>query len=259
MLGYTAYLSALYCFLILLVYFRARKIDETKNALDLGLLIMIFGFLGARLFHVFYENPEHYREDWLRVFQIWYGGFVFYGGAFTAFVACWIFIRRRQLDWRFWCDFYSPIIALGYGLGRISCFIAGCCYGRACELPWSVDGRHPTQLYATAWELAVVTVLLALGLGPKRSSEKTRLPRLAPGKIFFLWLILHSLGRLMMEYFRGDFRGSLWLGQSISTWISLLLLSIGLVLFFKSTKQNSQKNIESDCDHSLICRHHVDG
>jgi len=220
MIAYTAYLSGLYCFLIVFVYLRARKINQTKDALDLGLLLMIFGFIGARLFHVFYENPEHYREDWLRVFQIWYGGFVFYGGAICAFTACVLLIHARKLDWKFWFDFYTPVVALGYGLGRFSCYMAGCCYGRTCELPWSVDGRHPTQLYALFWELCLLAVLSILSF---KKLIKT------PGKLFFFWLMGHSLGRIVMEYYREDFRGGLWWGQSISTWLSLFFLFCSLV------------------------------
>lgn len=247
MLGYTAYLSGLYCFLILVVYFRARKIGETKNALDLGLLIMVFGFLGARLFHVFYENPEHYSADGLRIFQIWYGGFVFYGGALAAFSACWLLMQRRQLSWRFWADFYAPVIALGYGLGRVSCFIAGCCYGRACDLPWAIDGRHPAQLYAVAWELTVAALLMVLATkkNDTEPSKKHSGRSLAPGKLFALWLVLHAMGRVIMEYFRGDFRGQIWWGQSISTWISLLIFSIGFVLLLHGAKHTAMSSAKS--------------
>jgi phosphatidylglycerol:prolipoprotein diacylglycerol transferase len=225
MLAYTAYLSGLYSLLVLFVYFRALKIDETKNALDLGFLIMIFGLLGARLSHVFYENPEYYAENWIRVLQIWSGGFVFYGGAISAFVACFVLVKRRHLDWKFWGDFYAPVIALGYGFGRVSCWLAGCCYGRACDLPWAIDGRHPAQLYAVGWELVVAAGLLVL----ERRNRAARSPLLKTGFVFFLWLSLHSLGRLMMEHYRGDFRGSLWLGQSISTWVSFALLVISVI------------------------------
>jgi phosphatidylglycerol---prolipoprotein diacylglyceryl transferase len=225
MLAYTAYLSGLYSLLVIFVYIRSIKAEQSKNALDLGFVIMIFGFIGARLFHVFYENPEYYQEDWWRIFHIWSGGFVFYGGAISAFVACLVLIRRRQLDWRYWGDFFAPVIALGYGFGRISCWLAGCCYGRTCDLPWAIAGRHPTQLYAVMWELTVAGLLLLL----IRKIRAGNFPRLKTGFVFFLWLFFHATGRLMMEHYRGDFRGAAWLGQSISTWVSFVLFAIALI------------------------------
>jgi phosphatidylglycerol:prolipoprotein diacylglycerol transferase len=225
MLGYLAYLSALYCFLIFYVFRRSksRKVD-TMTALDLGILIMIFGFWGARLMHVFYENPEIYSEDWKRVFYFWYGGFVFYGGALAAFFACLFLIWKKKLSFYEWADFYAPVIALGYGLGRLSCLIAGCCYGRACEAPWAIQGRHPTQAYAALWELATYGFLIF--------QERRHQPR--PGQIFGFWLCFHGVGRIMMEHYRDDFRGSFFAGQSISTWISVALLTGGVVILLSS-------------------------
>jgi phosphatidylglycerol:prolipoprotein diacylglycerol transferase len=184
---------------------------------------MVFGFIGGRLVHVVFESPEVYKEDWRRVFEFWYGGFVWYGGALLGFVGALGFILIKKIDFKQWSDFYAPILALGYGLGRVSCFIAGCCYGRTCELPWAISGRHPTQLYAVVWELMAFIVLILL---EKRKS-------LQAGMLFVVWIFMHSIGRLIMEYYREDFRGPMLVGFSISTWISLVLLSASLLWFLR--------------------------
>lgn len=231
MLSYSIYLSLLYSGLVFLVYSWARRSlnpqIQVRTALDLGSLLMIFGFIGARLFHVFYENPNYYNEDWWRVFAVWQGGFVFYGGAVLAFTAGFIFIKIKNLNWLIWADFYAPVVALGYGLGRFSCYLAGCCYGSICQLPWAIDGRHPTQLYAMTWELLSFINLLRL---------KHHTPKLASGGLFYTWLGFHALGRLMMEYFRDDFRGWFFAGLSISSWISCSLLLIAGIGWWRVSK-----------------------
>ncbi len=130
-----------------------------------------------------------------------------------------ILALKRKLVLLNWLNFYSPILALGYGLGRISCLLGGCCYGRICQLPWAIHHRHPTQLYATVWELSVFGVLTYL--------EKTR----NKNQIFFIWLILHGAGRIVMESFRNDPRGYFIFNFSLGIWISLALICTGLCSF----------------------------
>ena len=221
--SYFVSLSLLYSGLIIYTVRRALKRDRpVETVLQISLILMIVGFIGARLFHVFYEVPSFYKGHWERVLMFWYGGFVYFGGALAAFASALIFLRiKKEQIWP-WLDFFAPVISVGYGLGRISCFISGCCYGQICDLPWSVSGRHPTQLYAAFWELSVFAGLIWLERRPQKL--KTNL------SIFLIWLSLHSLGRLLMEFYRDDFRGALWLGLSISSWISLILLSLSLGL-----------------------------
>lgn len=202
---------------------------DHKFALDLGLAFMIGAMAGSRLFHVFYERPDIYLEDPLRVFQVWRGGFVYYGGFIGALVLCLALLKARKQPFLPWADLFAPVLSFGYALGRIACFMAGCCFGRECHYPWAVhfpEGveapagvpLHPTQLYASFWEWAVLALLLTL-------ERKKRLP---VGGLFFTWLIGHGAGRIVMEIFRADFRGPQALGLSISTLISLALVIAGV-------------------------------
>lgn len=200
------------------------KRSERRNlmrvtAIDLTLATLIGGFVGARLLHVFYEEPIFYRYNPAAIFQVWNGGFVFLGGVLGAWFAATIFcIFRREPFW-FWADIAMPPISLGYAIGRLACFFNGCCYGKYCQLPWAVymhgGGRHPTQLYATFWELILLFVLL-------RIEPRVRMA----GTLFCVWLVGHSLGRVIMEFFRDDDRGPMMYGLSLGTWMSL-----GLGLF----------------------------
>lgn len=215
------------CAVSLCLLWLHRRVNKSvlshRVALDLSLIIMITGFVGGRLMHVFYESFDYYREDFNRIFYFWDGGFVFYGGAFLAAFFSLIFLKIKAPSKTLqYLDLFSPVTSLAYALGRIACLFAGCCYGRYCDLPWAIAGRHPTQAYATAWELLVVLLLVKI--------ETTAFAK-TPGRVFFIWMILHGLGRMMMEYFRDDFRGPL-VFLSISSWISLAVIATGLLLLW---------------------------
>lgn len=218
---YFIYIGLLYTYLVYWVYASAHKKKlDVLIALNLSLIIMVIGFIGARLTHVLWESPEVYSEHPSTVFKFWQGGFVFYGGAIPAVLACLWYLKKQKQKLTTWLDFFAPIGALGYGLGRISCFLAGCCYGKSCDLPWAIQGRHPTPLYAVTWELSVLVYLNWRGR-----------KKLSPGQLFAEWILLHSVGRMIMESFRDDFRGDFIFGISPSTLISLILFSGTLAYF----------------------------
>lgn len=171
---------------------------DVKIILDLFLVISLSALFGARLFHVLYEEFAYYEENWLRVFEFWRGGFVFYGGLISAILFGTLFIYfKKQKDMAKVFDLCAPVISLAYAFGRFGCFFAGCCYGRFCDLPWSIPGRHPTTIYSSIWEFGVWLILYG---SEKKLSQN-------PGKLFALWLTLHSLGRFIVEFYRDDFRG----------------------------------------------------
>lgn len=220
-MSYFVYQSLLFTGLVFYTWQRtSRQGVPFRIAWNLALILMVFGFVGARAFHVVYEYPDLYAEDWSRIFRFWEGGFVFFGGFIVAFVVAVAYLVREGESILKWADFYAPILALGYSLGRIGCLIAGCCYGAYCDAPWAVGGRHPTQLYAATTELVLYLFLL-----------RTERDRPAQGLVFSIWLMGHGLGRLLMESYRVDFRGAAPAGLSISSWISLLLFCGGVALY----------------------------
>lgn len=233
---YFVFLSLLYSCLLGFVYWQAsRRHMYVEMALHICFIVMVSGLIGARLFHVLYEAPEYYAQNPLDILMIWKGGFVFYGGMITSFIVSWIYLHKKRESFGFWADFFAPIIALGYGLGRLACFLAGCCYGKACDLPWAIEGRHPTQLYAVGYEL-LVFAFLSLRKTTKFS-----------GDLFAQWIILHALGRVALEHFRDDYRGALIGGITISTWVSLVLFSIGAA-YFVSRKMTQEVSPDSAQD-----------
>lgn len=216
---------------------RAEALTQERNiGLDLCLIVMISGMIGGRLFHVIFEYPQIYINNPLRVFRFWEGGFVYYGGMITAIIFGSLFLKIKKLPFGIWFDFSAPILAMTYAIGRIGCFLAGCCYGRYCSLPWAVTFPrgvdapagmpiHPTQLYAAFGEFLILLFLLYL---EKARGTKNFFSKLVsrPGDLFLIWMMLHSLNRLFMESFRADFRGDSFFGLSISTILSLIFIVI---------------------------------
>jgi phosphatidylglycerol:prolipoprotein diacylglycerol transferase len=199
-----------------------------KNILDLSLLLMVASFIGARLMHVLYENLSYYAQDPVKIFYFWEGGFVYFGGMILALIAALFYLRNVKAPKPgLYFDAFAPVLSFAYGFGRIGCFLAGCCFGKECFLPWAVNQKHPTQLYALLWEVGAIFILL--GLEKKDPSKRMKFLN-RPGDLFVLWLALHATGRLIMEFFREDFRGDPVLGLSISSLLSLVLLIVSLSL-----------------------------
>ena len=200
-----------------LAMLRARREGiPFENIVDLFFYTVLSAFLGSRILFVLI-NLDDYRQDPLKIFKLWEGGLVFYGGLILAAMVAVLYMRRHQLPvWKL-ADLISPLIALGLFFGRIGCFLAGCCYGKETSVPWGVVFRnpeslarlnvslHPTQLYDAVNGLAI---FFFLSWKQKRKAFD--------GQIFWLFLLLYSITRFLIEMVRGDPRGFLF-GGSLST------------------------------------------
>jgi phosphatidylglycerol:prolipoprotein diacylglycerol transferase len=107
----------------------AGDVDEA-NAIVLA--AGLWGIVGAKLYYSVLYGDWRFSLDWLRSGLVWYGGFL------LAVVAILWTVRRRRMDpWRTF-DAGAPALALGYGIGRIGCFLVGDDYGMPTRLPWGV-------------------------------------------------------------------------------------------------------------------------
>lgn len=201
-----------------------------QKMFDMGPWIVVGAIIGARAFYVVtYWEEEFAGKGWAAMFWIRQGGLVFYGGFMAAALAVIVYASWKKLDlWRV-ADALAPSVALGHAFGRIGCLMTGCCYGKACELPWAVqfpeghqthpDAVHPTQIYA-----ASLNFLLYMGLAflYRRKSFD--------GQIFALYLMAYAVVRACLEIFRGDYAGQGFLtpGQRMGA----LAFAVGLVLYF---------------------------
>ncbi len=191
---------------------------------DLSLWIMGGGIIGARVAYVLANWPE-YRHAPLSILRFDQGGLVFYGGFLGGIFAVVIFARHRKRPLLEMGDFAISAVPLGHAFGRIGCFINGCCYGAPTDGPLrcSFEGvdRHPVQLYESAANVLIYMMLLRAWSRRHRS-----------GDILALYLMSYPTGRFLLEFLRGDARLR-WAGLTVAQIISLVLLIIGVALWFR--------------------------
>lgn len=171
---------------------------------DLGVWLIIAGMGGAKVFHIIFFWPdfsEGLRHDGIKSLR---EGFVFYGGFIGACVATIVYSRRQRLSlWKV-ADVMAPSVALGHAFGRLGCFFNGCCYGKACSLPWAVSFPephfthgahvHPTQIYE-----ALGNVGIFLGLTVFFRHKRW------DGQVWWLYVLCYGALRFALEFFRGDY------------------------------------------------------
>lgn len=215
---------------------------EVRKVMDISLYVVIAGFIGARLTHVFYEHPEIYLKNPLWILDFGRGGYVYYGGLITGALTGWfVFKKQKESEPLKYYDLAAPVLSLGYALGRISCLMAGCCYGPEIFNNWgmkivdrygTLHYHHPTPLYSTLIELVIFGILIFL---EKKPNLKVRLKLNFHGSLFFTWLAMHSLARFFLEFWRADYRGPEFL-FSISGWISIVLFLISSLFLSRKSK-----------------------
>ncbi len=144
------------------------------------------------------------------------GGFVYLGGFLGGSLFSLLFIISQKLPIKTFEFSITPLV-LGHALGRLGCFLAGCCFGTETNLPWSVHlhqaERHPVQIYE-----AFLLLILAWFL-EKKSKEK-----------LIHYLAGYGFIRFILEYFRGDEIRGYYSFISTSQWISLAMISIAMGL-----------------------------
>ena len=235
---YGVLLAAAYLLGLKLAMVRANKrgLDSTR-VLDLGIYIIISALIGAKIL-LLITDFRTFRADPRELLTLARSGGVFYGGLIAAVgVALW-YTGRAGLPLWTTCDVFAPGIALGHVIGRFGCFFAGCCYGRPTTEPWGIVFSdpyaatnvgtplgiplHPTQLYEAGAEFLILTLLL--------TTERRGRP--FAGRTFWLYMLLYAVSRFIIEFYRGDDRGTVGM-FSTSQFISLLLapLAIGMLVY----------------------------
>jgi len=218
-----------------LLYGEARRKNFYPNKIvDLELVILAFGIIGARLLHVL-VNFDFYGKNLLDILFVWKGGLAFYGGFILAILAAWVFILKNRMPLWKTADFIAPYMALGHAIGRIGCFLNGCCFGKPASaylpgviFPGEAIYRHPTQLYSS---FALLVIFVILKLVQNR-------PHFA-GSVFALYLLLYSTARFLIDFLRGD--NPLYaFGLTTSQLICIPVFAFSaLLLFFLPKKKSS--------------------
>jgi phosphatidylglycerol:prolipoprotein diacylglycerol transferase len=127
-----------------------RRLSRTITAnpqfvTDLALYALLPGVVGARAFYVVHHF-EQFQSRWSSVFAVWQGGLEFYGGVILAVPVIILYLRHHKLPIRRCLDILAIGLMMGLAVGRIGCFLNGCCFGKPTHLPWAV--RFPYGSFA---------------------------------------------------------------------------------------------------------------
>lgn len=185
--------------------------------------VIVAGVVGARLAFII-ANAPLFLDDPARIVRLDRGGLIFYGGLIGATAATLVLARRRAIPlWRM-ADYAISGLPLGHAIGRIGCFMNGCCYGAPSKSWWAIplEGvqRHPVALIEAIYNIVIYILLLRLYASRHRD-----------GRVFAGYLILYPAGRFSLEFLRGDarFPGMI---LNVAQEMSALLVVAGLVLWF---------------------------
>ena len=127
-----------------LAAYRARRLGlDPEMIVSLAFWLFLAGIAGARLFYIVEYWPQFQRSTWLETAQelinFTKGGLVVFGAAIGAGLALAAFVHKHRVPGLALADLISPSVMLGLALGRVGCFLNGCCFGGECELPWKVQ------------------------------------------------------------------------------------------------------------------------
>ena len=193
---------------------------DPELAWDALLWVLIFGIIGARLYHVFTPsrslleqgiNTAYYLTHPLDILMIWQGGLGMPGAIAGGLVGLWVYARRAKAPFLVLLDAATPAVALGQAIGRWGNFVNQELYGPPSDLPWAIPIRpenrlpgyesferfQPLFLYESLFNLANAVFLVWIW---RRYGS-----RLHKGDLFLIYLITYPLARFGLEFLRLDY------------------------------------------------------
>ena len=213
-----------------------KKFDDYISYLIIGIIV------GGRLGYIVFYNFNYYLNNILDIFKIWEGGMSFHGGLIGVICASIIFAKKNKQDYFLYTDVVALAAPIGIFFGRLANFVNSELYGSPTEVPWAVTfvqvdnlSRHPSQLYEAVLE-GIILFLILIYFRKKNYLE-------IPGLISALFLILYSIFRFIVEFFRvpDEQLGYLILSLSMGQIISLIFIIFGIILFYVKN-ENKQIN-----------------
>jgi prolipoprotein diacylglyceryl transferase len=218
---------------------------------NMAIIAIICGVIGSKLLFILTDLPDIIKEPSI-IIKDFGNGFVFYGAVIGGIIAAYIYVRIKK--WRFLTilDLIIPSVPLAQAFGRIGCFFAGCCYGietssfLGLEFNNSPFAPHdvqllPTQVFSSIGNFIIFGILLWFD---KKIKKRT-------GQTGAAYLILYSIARFTIEFFRGDFRGTVLKIFSTSQFICIFVFIAGIILMWKAPAVTEKKIEDTNEDVSI--------
>ena len=202
-----------------------RRGINRKLSSDIAFWSILAGILGARIFFFLY-NPQFLRDPF-ELLKIWKGGLVWYGGVLFGGITALFLAKKNKIPVSDLADACGVSLAVGLGIGRIGCTMAGCCYGIECHLPIAIVFKDPMSsapigvpLWPTQIISSIANFLIGLVLFLRFDKEK-------PGNVFLLYLFMYGTFRFLIEFIRAT--PKIVLGMfSVNQVGSIIIALIGL-------------------------------
>lgn len=222
---------------IIAIQYFSKFNELKKDDVLFAILYAVIGVgIGAKLLYILTNIPfliENYQtlDLWDTLMQMFKGGFVFYGGLLGGILGVYIYAKQFKIPFKSLLLTLLPVVPLIHAIGRIGCLCAGCCYGMEYDgfgaivfhnlvlAPNNVP-LFPMQIVEAICNLIIFIILLC-----------TYKKFLGTYKTLGLYLILYSIVRFILEFFRGDLIRGIYFSLSTSQWISIILLIFGIAIF----------------------------
>jgi phosphatidylglycerol:prolipoprotein diacylglycerol transferase len=214
------YFTAIY----LGLYLGKKNGFDTHKAMECCFYLVVASLVGGRALYVI-KYWRDFSGNWQEIFMFWHGGSIFFGGLIAGMVVAIWYIRKHRIPLWKGFDIAAVVIALGVSIGRIGCFLEGCCYGTITQVPWAVTfpslagPRHPTQIYSSLYTFLIFLILWFLWSRRKRD-----------GETFITGMFLYAICRFLEEFVRAGSRyGMLTLSQFIA--VGFFIAAAGLFIY----------------------------
>jgi len=209
---------------------------DPDEVLEIVFWAVPFGIVGGRIYHVI-TSPDQYfgagGDPW-KAFAIWEGGLGIWGAVALGAVGAYIGCRRMKVSFPVFADALAPGLLIAQAVGRLGNWFNQELFGGPTTLPWGleIDAAHlpagyapgtlfhPTFLYELLWNLAGAALLIWLD----------RRFRLGHGRVFWLYVVVYTTGRLWIELVRIDPAHTI-AGLRVNVWMSIIVGMGALVAF----------------------------
>ena len=229
------------------------------------------GVIGARILYIITEwDFFFHKHPWVKflnieipsIVAIWNGGLVYWGGFVGGLVACVVYAKIKKIPMLYFLDIIANVIPLIQAFGRIGCLFAGCCYGKLMNSQNSFGLRFPPGSVAFdtlidsglngkiktymiehnhTWPLfpcqlieSISVFLIYLILTVVSNNKKFH------GQILLNYILLYSVARILIEFFRGDIERGYLLNNTLSTSQFISLITIVVSIFFTVILRNNR-------------------
>lgn len=227
---------------IISIFYFTKFFNIKKEDVFYCILYAVIGVgIGAKLLYIITNIPfliENYQTlDLYNTFlQMLKGGFVFYGGLIGGILGVFIYSKQFKISFKELLLILLPVVPLIHSIGRIGCLCAGCCYGMeyhgfgAITFHDSLLAPNDVPLFPMQVVEAICNFIIFIVL------LVTYKKFLGTYKTVGLYLVLYSIVRFTLEFFRGDLIRGIYFSLSTSQWISIVLFIIGIAIFVRESK-----------------------